>query len=139
MATTTPQQIAGPISEKSHNAATPPLHKRTYQACVWPTLSKPPTLANVALRRFLVGEERSDVTSDLSMNLMTLHVSDVAAKLRNATSPPPEENERQIVRMGNLRERCHRMRSMRPTFPEERDLELLALLLASHCHMNHIR
>lgn len=143
MAGTTPQQIADSISEKSHNAshagviAAPPLHKRTYQACVRPTLSKSLVLANLALHRFLAGRERFAAIWDLLINLTTLHVSDVAAKPRSATSPPLEENGKQTVRMGNPQERRHQMRNMRHTFPGERVLELLALF--SHCHMDRNR
>ena len=56
MSTATPQQTADSISGNSHNVShagdpsAPPVHKRTYQACVWPTLSTSPTLANVGLQ-----------------------------------------------------------------------------------------
>lgn len=73
------------------------------------------------------------------MNLTILHASDVGAKPRNATSRQPGGNERPTVRMAILRERRRQMRSMRHTRPGERVLEVLALLLNSHCHMDHIR
>ncbi|CAD6567272.1 MAG: hypothetical protein ASARMPREDX12_000176 [Alectoria sarmentosa] len=64
MATAAPQQSADSISGTSHNAShvedvsAPPLHKRTYQACVKLTLLRFPTPANVGLHRFLAGGER---------------------------------------------------------------------------------
>lgn len=69
------------------------------------------------------------------MSPTTLRVSDVAAKPRSATSPPPGENGRQTVRMANPRETGHKTRVMRPTLPGLRMLEFLALSINSDCHM----
>lgn len=68
------------------------------------------------------------------MSPMILRASDVAAKPRNAISPPPGEKERQTVRMANPQETGLQMRDMRHTLPGKRVLGLLALSINSYCH-----
>lgn len=69
------------------------------------------------------------------MNLTTLHVSDVAAKPRNATSPPPGGNEKPIARMVNPRVTDPQMTNMQHTLPGERVLGLLGLSTHSRYYM----
>ena len=73
------------------------------------------------------------------MSPTILRVSGVAAKPRNATFPPPEEKEKQTVRMANPQETGLQMRDMRHTLPGKRVLGLLALSINSYCHTANSR